>query len=94
MHIAPRQYYAATRYDFLIDISIKDDFYPGLQLVCTPDTRQEIVIERNFGQNQTGGIASENRKSTKGRQIDWIGESYQGTIVQIILPLFCTVRRC
>ena len=49
MHIAPREYYAAARYDFQIDISINDDFYPGLELVCTPDTRQEIVIERKFG---------------------------------------------
>ena len=64
---APCESYAGTRYGFQIDITINDDLYLGLKLVCTPDTKKGIVIERKFGQNPPGGIASENRESTKGR---------------------------
>ena len=68
MHIASRESYATTRYHFQIDISINDDFYPGLELVCTPDSRQEIVIESKFGQTQTGKSEIYQRKAIR---LDW-----------------------
>jgi len=49
MHIAPREYYAATRYNFQIDISINDDFYPGLELVCTPDSSKRLSSRESLG---------------------------------------------
>ena len=49
MHIAPHASYAGTRYSFQIDLSINDDLYPGLELVCAPDTKQDMSSKKDLG---------------------------------------------